>query len=94
MEQIQDYLNKLTGARSVFINFFIIHENCSYCCCTHSNAFSRYKVPRVFIGGNFVGGGDDTARLDENGKLKILLQECGAIAVEEQKKENKEESKI
>ncbi|CAF0889268.1 unnamed protein product [Brachionus calyciflorus] len=36
-------------------------------------------VPRVFINGKCIGGGDDTARLDSNGQLKELLQACDAI---------------
>jgi len=37
------------------------------------------SVPRVFIGGKFIGGGDDTERLDRNGELKGLLQAAGAL---------------
>lgn len=47
-DEIQNYMLKLTGARS---------------------------VPRVFINGKCIGGGDDTARLDKEGKLKALLDE-------------------
>jgi glutaredoxin 3 len=35
-------------------------------------------VPRVFIGGKFIGGADDTARLDAEGKLAELLAQAGA----------------
>lgn len=31
------------------------------------------SVPRVFINGKFIGGGDDTVRLHENGQLATLL---------------------
>jgi len=34
-------------------------------------------VPRVFIDGTFIGGGDDTARLAGNGELKKLLTAAG-----------------
>jgi len=51
-DEIQDYLKKLTGARS---------------------------VPRVFIGGKCIGGGDETAALHRNGKLNQLLQGVGAL---------------
>ena len=37
------------------------------------------SVPRVFIGGKFVGGGDDIVRLEREGKLKALLAEAGAL---------------
>lgn len=37
------------------------------------------SVPRVFIGGKFVGGGDETAALDRQGKLEGLLRDAGAI---------------
>lgn len=37
------------------------------------------SVPRVFIGGKFVGGGDEMARYQSQGKLKTMLQEAGAL---------------
>ncbi|XP_055330570.1 uncharacterized protein LOC129582953 isoform X2 [Paramacrobiotus metropolitanus] len=49
-ESVQDYMETLTGARS---------------------------VPRVFIDGKFIGGGDDTERLDKSGKLKDILDTAG-----------------
>ncbi|VDM25831.1 unnamed protein product [Toxocara canis] len=49
---IQDYLLKVTGART---------------------------VPRVFIGGKFFGGGDDTVSAKENGLLADTLRSVGAI---------------
>lgn len=36
-------------------------------------------VPRVFINGKFIGGGDDTAALDQRGELEKLLREAKAI---------------
>ena len=33
------------------------------------------SVPRLFIDGNFIGGGDDTVRLQREGKLAAM---CGA----------------
>jgi glutaredoxin 3 len=51
-QDVQDYLQQLTGARS---------------------------VPRVFIGGKFIGGGDETAQAKSNGSLEKKLQEVGAI---------------
>jgi len=38
------------------------------------------SVPRVFINGQFIGGGDDTARLDANGELQKRLIECNALS--------------
>jgi len=35
-------------------------------------------VPRVFIGGKFVGGGDDTAAMQAAGKLRGMLEAVGA----------------
>ncbi|KAH9399700.1 PREDICTED: glutaredoxin-C4-like [Rhagoletis zephyria] len=32
------------------------------------------SVPRVFINGKFIGGGDDTAQLHKSGQLAQLLQ--------------------
>ena len=37
------------------------------------------SVPRVFIGGKCIGGGDDTERLSKDGKLKELLEQAGAL---------------
>jgi glutaredoxin 3 len=36
-------------------------------------------VPRVFIDGKFIGGADDTAALDESGKLNTMLTEKGIL---------------
>lgn len=38
------------------------------------------SVPRVFVNGKFIGGGDDTAALKKSGALKTMLVECGALA--------------
>ena len=51
-DAIQDYLNQLTGGRS---------------------------VPRVFVAGKFIGGGDDTVAKQQSGELKQLLQQAGAL---------------
>ena len=37
------------------------------------------SVPRVFIGGKFIGGGDDTAALAASGELKRLCQAAGLM---------------
>ena len=52
-EEIQKYMQVLTGGRS---------------------------VPRVFIGGKCIGGGDETMALHNNGKLEPLLKNVGALA--------------
>ena len=36
-------------------------------------------MPRVFINSKCIGGGDDTARLDNEKKLKPMLENCGAL---------------
>jgi glutaredoxin 3 len=36
-------------------------------------------VPRVFINGKFIGGGDDTGALEKSGDLEKLLREAKAI---------------
>lgn len=38
------------------------------------------SVPRVFIGGKFIGGGDDTVRMKKSGELQKLLADVGAVA--------------
>lgn len=35
------------------------------------------SVPRVFIDGDFIGGGDDTEALQKSGKLEVMLREKG-----------------
>ena len=52
-EEIQKYMQVLTGGRS---------------------------VPRVFIGGKCIGGGDETMALHNKGKLEPLLKSVGALA--------------
>eukprot|EP00092_Neocalanus_flemingeri_P066873 GFUD01081535.1.p2 GENE.GFUD01081535.1~~GFUD01081535.1.p2 ORF type:complete len:111 (+),score=38.90 GFUD01081535.1:49-381(+) len=37
------------------------------------------SVPRVFIGGKFVGGGDEIEVAHRNGELAELLQQAGAL---------------
>ncbi len=37
------------------------------------------SVPRVFINGKFLGGGDDTAAAAANGSLQNLLTEAGVL---------------
>ncbi|TRY75273.1 hypothetical protein TCAL_16832 [Tigriopus californicus] len=37
------------------------------------------SVPRVFIGGKCIGGGDETQTLDKQGKLKPMLEAVGAL---------------
>ncbi|KAK9818046.1 hypothetical protein WJX72_006254 [[Myrmecia] bisecta] len=37
------------------------------------------SVPRVFVDSQFIGGGDDTARMAKNGELQKLLADKGAL---------------
>ena len=37
-------------------------------------------VPRVFVAGAFIGGGDDTAAAARSGKLAQLCRDAGALA--------------
>jgi len=37
------------------------------------------SVPRVFIGGKFIGGGDETMTAHKNGNLGKMLKEAGAL---------------
>ena len=37
------------------------------------------SVPRVFIGGKCLGGGDETAKAAADGSLKTMLKEVGAL---------------
>ena len=38
------------------------------------------SVPRVFIGGKFIGGGDETQSMHNKGKLEPLLKSVGALS--------------
>mmetsp|Transcript_30474 Transcript_30474/g.96913 ORF Transcript_30474/g.96913 Transcript_30474/m.96913 type:complete len:125 (+) Transcript_30474:215-589(+) len=44
-------------------------------------------VPQVFIGGKFVGGGSDTQKLEQSGKLKGLVRQAVLEAKEAKKAE-------
>ena len=35
------------------------------------------SVPRVFVGGKFIGGGDDTVAKQRSGELRKMLAELG-----------------
>ncbi|AWB35040.1 Grx4 family monothiol glutaredoxin [Orrella marina] len=37
-------------------------------------------IPQLYVKGEFIGGSDIMAEMDENGELKTLLQEAGATA--------------
>ena len=37
------------------------------------------SVPRVFVGGKFIGGGDETEAAHKSGKLKGILESAGAV---------------
>ncbi|CAD5208939.1 unnamed protein product [Bursaphelenchus xylophilus] len=37
------------------------------------------SVPRVFINGKFLGGGDDTVAAFKDGSLEVKLKEAGAL---------------
>ena len=37
------------------------------------------SVPRVFIGGKCIGGGDETMSAHKSGKMQKMLQEAGAL---------------
>ncbi|KAG2486539.1 hypothetical protein HYH03_014840 [Edaphochlamys debaryana] len=39
----------------------------------------NHTVPRVFINGRFLGGGDDTAKAAADGSLKKLLVDAGVL---------------
>lgn len=36
-------------------------------------------VPRVFLDGKCIGGGDDTEKLEKSGELEKKLKEIGAL---------------
>lgn len=70
VEEIQNALQGITGGR--FVCFLLCWVSTQLCC------FDR-TVPRVFVGGKFIGGGDDTAKLEASGELKKLLEAAGAL---------------
>jgi len=40
----------------------------------------RYSVPNVYVGGKYIGGGEETISLQRSGKLRLLLLEAKAIS--------------
>jgi len=46
-------------------------------CATIQDALGKMtgarSVPRVFVGGKFIGGGDETAQLKKSGELKKMI---------------------
>jgi glutaredoxin 3 len=49
-------------------------------------AGGRTTVPQIFIGGDHVGGSDDLARLEADGKLDALLDGAGEALGEQETK--------
>jgi len=73
---IQDYLRQLTGARTVPRVFLQgMEANCPTCSCCHTGQVSY----QVLFSGKCIGGGAETAQLQNNGKLKQLLKQIGAL---------------
>lgn len=68
MDDIQDALEGITGARSVNIaEFRFTRVHCIL-------LFVIIQVPRVFVNGTFIGGGSDVRKMSQNGKLEELLK--------------------
>ena len=74
--KIQDYMQQITGGRTVF------KKNDS------EKPFTRYQVnldsiyfqvPRVFIKGECIGGGNETSSAHKSGVLERKLRAAGAI---------------
>jgi len=55
-------------------------EDCSQIQAYMQTLTGGSSVPRVFINGVFIGGGDDTVRLDKSGELAKKLDDCHALA--------------
>lgn len=55
------------------------NENAAHIQRTLASLTGRRTVPNVFVGGKSVGGGDETAALQRNGKLVPLLVDAGAL---------------
>ena len=69
-EKIQNYLEKLTGARTVCnVLFPIQHTLLARQKSLSIHVLILLKVPRVFIRGEFVGGGTEVQQLQKEGKL-------------------------
>lgn len=67
--EIQHALGEITGATTVSqIDSLegIINKTIRYPC--------YFQVPRVFVNGQFIGGGTDVKKLNESGQLKKLLE--------------------
>lgn len=68
MDDIQDALEEITGARTVNILLWIDQYSFIH------NDLSTIQVPRVFVNGKFIGGGSEVRKMSQSGKLQELLQ--------------------
>ena len=72
--EIQDVLLEMTGALLAVTWRSPLWPACQPC----GSAGGR-SVPRVFVDGTFLGGGDDTAAKAKSGELKQLLTSKGIL---------------
>lgn len=67
---IQAALGELTGATSVrFYSHVYVFDHSEI----HLFILRVFQVPRVFVNGQFIGGGTDVKKLNETGELAKLL---------------------
>ncbi|XP_040215745.1 glutaredoxin 2 isoform X3 [Rana temporaria] len=48
----------------------------------NGNAVKLIEVPRVFVNGTCIGGGTETRKLNQEGKLLQLVQQCNLTATQ------------
>lgn len=72
--EIQAALGEITGATSVILKWNSFFDLIKLIITNYNIFLILFKVPRVFINGNFVGGGSDVKKMNETGELKKLLE--------------------
>lgn len=58
--------------------FYVVDDGSAIQDYLHTLTGAR-SVPRVFVGGKFIGGGSEVKDLQEKGKLVPILNEAGAL---------------
>lgn len=61
------------------MSYFFITDDCDAIQDYLLSITGARTVPRVFIGGKFIGGGSETRDLHQKGKLVPMLKSAGAL---------------
>ena len=75
--KIQDYMQQITGGRTVLQK--MIRKSHSHSIKSKLGFHIYLQVPRVFIKGECIGGGNETSSAHKSGVLERKLRAAGAI---------------